>query len=129
MMLADQLNIDEMQAVGHIASLWAWAIDNAPDGVLPRSERMIASAAHWKGDAVPFVEACVMAGFIDDDFDATRELHDWEQWAGALVRKRDGDRERMRQLRHGDDRKTVARLSLDSRKSVTRKSRVEVPSN
>lgn len=100
--MADHLDIDEMQAVGCITALWSWAIDNAPDGKLTGSDRMIAKASHWYGSPTRYVEALFSAGFMDDDFNGNRELHNWEQWAGALVRKRAIDRER---LRHWRDRK------------------------
>lgn len=97
--LADHLDIDDMQAVGHITALWAWAIDNAPDGRLIGTDRIIAKAAHWHGNPARFTEGLYVSGFMDDDFDGKRDLHDWDEWAGALVRKRKADRDRMQEAR------------------------------
>lgn len=108
--LATMLDVDEMQAVGHVVSLWAWAIDNAQDGILstktktgliPFDDRQLAKAARWRGQMndSKFVDCLVFSGFIDDDFDGHRTLHDWDEWAGALVKKRNDDRTRMQNLR------------------------------
>jgi hypothetical protein len=97
--LAEELDIDDVAAIGHLVALWSWAIDNAPSGVLPQSDRQIATGAMWKGNATKFREALFFAGFIDDDYNGRRTLHDWEEWAGALIRKRNADRERMKELR------------------------------
>ncbi len=85
-----------MEAVGHVAALWAWAIDNAPDGRLPIEDEIIAEGAYWFDNPARFIEALIFCGFVDDDYDGHRQIHDWEEWAGALIRKRESDKERIR---------------------------------
>jgi hypothetical protein len=98
--LADQLDIPEAQAAGHMIGLWGWAIDNAPDGILDHSDRAIARAAHWYGAPTHFVEAATFAGFIEDDFNGKpKRIHEWEQYAGALIEKRNVDRTRIKRWR------------------------------
>ena len=97
--VATELDIHPCQAAGHIGALWAWALDNAPNGQLPQSDQMIAYAAHWPSNPSRFVDALVVAGYIDDNFDGRRDLHGWEQWTGALIAKRTEDKKRLQDWR------------------------------
>ena len=48
--LARALQIDEMQAMGHMVALWLWALNSRADGDLSRFEPIdIACGAHWRG--------------------------------------------------------------------------------
>ncbi len=94
------LKIKTPQAVGHLAMLWLWAVDNAPDGDLSQVDAEdIAEACEWPKDAEDFVAALKEAGLIDDD----RRLHDWDEYAGRLVDQRENkkkkDRDRQRRYR------------------------------
>ena len=63
---ADALDVDPAHALGLIVSFWLWALDNAPSGSLDGiSNRMIARAAQWTGNADEFVEALKTAEFVD----------------------------------------------------------------
>ena len=97
--VSEELDINEVAVIGHLVSLWTWAIDNAPNGELPASERMIARAAMWDGSPAHFVSALVFAGFIDDDCMGKHQLHNWEEWTGALVRSRRESTQRMKDWR------------------------------
>jgi len=92
--LADALNIEPVVAVGHLACLWLWSVDNAQqDGFLMgASPRTIARAAGWKRDPVLFVDALADAGFLD----GSKTLHNWEKYAGRLMERRRKDAERKR---------------------------------
>lgn len=100
--LADSLDMPEPHVVGHLTYLWLWAIDNAPEGVLPRSARMIARAAWWTGDADQLVEALLEVGFIDETDDEYR-IHDWDAYAGKLIGQRKAHAERQKKYRGQPD--------------------------
>ena len=94
--LADALDIEPVQVVGHLVCLWLWALDNAPSGDLsPTSQRTLARAAHWGGDPMMFHAALVAAGFVDSE----NQIHDWDDYAGRLVERRETEKERSRQRR------------------------------
>lgn len=75
------LKIKTPQAVGHLAMLWLWCIDNAPDGDLSGIDAEdIAEAAEWSKDAGTFLRAMTESKLIDEDM----RIHDWDDYAGRL---------------------------------------------
>lgn len=88
------LHISKATAIGHLMLLWWWALDNAPDGDLSEfGEEELAEIAEWPGKgAVKFAEALKTAGFIDPD----GKLHDWDEYTGRLISKREQQREAAR---------------------------------
>ena len=99
MQAADILDLPEVYVVAHLMALWTWSLDNAPDGVLPDSRRIIGKAAQWSGDPAMFTNALVNAGFLDIDEAGQTVIHDWQSYAGRLIEKREANTERMRRTR------------------------------
>lgn len=93
--LARRLGCSVPQAVGHLQFLWWWALDYAPSGDLSRFEDDdIADAVLWDGDSAKLVSALVDAGFLDD-----RIIHDWPEYTGRLLDRREANAERKRMSR------------------------------
>lgn len=93
------LGVSVPMAIGHLHLLWWWALDYAQDGDLSRYEpEDVADAAMWEGDASQFLDALATAGFVDRD-GKTVVLHDWDEYAGRLIQKREQNRERQRRSR------------------------------
>lgn len=90
------LKISQAEAIGHLCMLWLWSVDNAPDGDLSEfySEE-IASISGWDKDPDEFLNALINSGFVDDN----KTLHDWYDYAGRLIEKREANRTRMRNAR------------------------------
>jgi hypothetical protein len=85
-------DVADMAAVGVLHHLWWWALDYAQDGDLSKfTDRQIAKGCKWNGDGTLLVQALVDAGFIDAK---PRQIHDWGEYAGRLIVKREQDRER-----------------------------------
>ena len=124
------LKIKTPQAVGHLAMLWLWAVDNTPDGDLSALDpEDIAEACEWPKDAEQFVQALTEAGFIDPD----AKLHDWSDYAGMLLDRRENQREqnRKRQQRYRNKRKagsnaTESNASTQDSDTVTHDDNVSV---
>lgn len=94
--LARRLGVSLPAAVGHLHYLWWWALDFAQDGVLDKFDAEdIADAMQWDGDADQLVEALLYSGYIDDTPDG-RHIHDWAEYAGKLLERREKDRARKR---------------------------------
>lgn len=112
------------QAVGLMVTFWLWALDNYPDGclkgVLPV---VIASAVGWdEKDADALMDALVGAGFLDEDW----TIHDWGEYAGALVARRRKDKERKKDERAADVHRTSDGQDADSPMDVREKSGARV---
>lgn len=88
------LKCNRYKFVGHMVALWLWALDQVPSGnfgdLLPAE---IADAAGWdpaKGEV--FVNALIAVGFIDEDGDDGLRLHNWGDYTGRLMAKREAGR-------------------------------------
>jgi hypothetical protein len=111
--LADQLNISPVQAAGHLVFFWLWALDNAPNGALDGiTPRMIARSASWNRSVDQFVSSMIVAGFIDE-VDGVLSIHNWEDYTGRLIQRREYDRLRMR-----DRRATMREQTENSSRTV-----------
>ncbi len=76
--------------VGWLHLLWHWTLEYAPTGDLTTyTTQELADAAEWPGDPDAWVAALTKAGFLDDGPDDKRQVHDWRQYAGELLRKRE----------------------------------------
>jgi hypothetical protein len=96
--LADALDIEETHALGLCVALWIWAIDNAPDGVLPTSDRAVARGAGWTGDGTRLVHGLISANLVDNLPD-DRIIHDWNDHAGNLIAHRKANVKRTQEWR------------------------------
>lgn len=91
------LNIKQVQAVGHLVMLWLWTLEVAPKGSLSDfTDAEIADGAGWRGrDKGSFIYALIEAGFMDCDY----RIHDWEDYAGDLLDRREKERLRKQEQR------------------------------
>jgi DnaD/phage-associated family protein len=110
---ARYLGISKVQLIGHLHCLWWWALDYAQDGDLSAYDNNdIAAAAEWEKDSDDFVHALTdiakigdKTGFLEYE-DGRLHIHDWWDYAGKLISKREKDAERKRTDRSKDkDRK------------------------
>ena len=104
---ARQLDVSIVQAVGHLHFLWWWAMEFAPDGNLSAFGSDIADAACWEGDEDDFRHALVVAGFIDES-EFGSHLHDWGEYGGKHVAKKDANAARMRETRAAHVQRTCS---------------------
>lgn len=91
------LHVQRTCVVGHLHVLWWWAMDYAQDGDLSRfSMDEIASACLWTGDGETFCDALISAGFLDRE---PLRIHDWSDYCGKLIARRQTNADRMRAAR------------------------------
>ena len=91
--LAARVRACRPQVIGHLHYLWWWALDFAPSGDLSAfSSEEIAAGSEWNGDADLWLAALKECRWIDDD----SCLHDWDEYAGRLIKERERDKERKR---------------------------------
>lgn len=123
--LAELLNINKYQAIGHLHSFWWWALDNAEDGDVTRfSPVTVARICGWSEylkDEVDlsrineatnremgedaFFGACIKVGFLDKR-GSKIAIHNWEEYTHRYFsmventrRNREQTRERVKQFR------------------------------
>jgi hypothetical protein len=97
---ARTLGISVPAMVGHLHILWHWCLSFAQDGDLTRhSVEVISDEAMWEGDPQHFVGALIECGFIDKEDDGTLFIHDWEDYGGKLIERRNANAARMRKVR------------------------------
>jgi len=112
------LKVNTPQAVGHMAMLWLWSLDNAPDGDLSQVDpEDIAEACEWSKNADSFVAALKDASLIDDDM----HLHDWDDYTGRLMDQREEKRKKER------DRKAAYRAKKRDAQQDKRDGPKDVP--
>ena len=108
--LAGKLRVSRPTAAGHLAFLWSWSLDNAPDGDLTNVDpHVLKLAADWPKKAGDFIQACIESGFIDEAHER-RTIHDWDVYAGRLVGQRAANAERMKAARAAQRAKHVQGL-------------------
>ncbi|WP_181469954.1 DnaD domain-containing protein [Paenibacillus sp. MDMC362] len=96
---ARKLDVSIPTMVGHLHMLWWWAMDYAPDGELTKFEHDdIADAMQFDGDPDLLVRVLIDAKFIDQINDEL-QIHDWFDYAGRLLEKREQNNERKRRSR------------------------------
>lgn len=125
MRLKRLLKIKTPQAIGHVCMLWLWALDNAPDGNLSDfSDEDIAEICEWTKNSEIFLRSLIDSGFVDE-IGNQKIIHEWSEYAGRLMDKRNVQREqaRMRQQRYRERLKSNQKSDENSHsnnKEVTR---------
>lgn len=107
--LAKELEINQAHAAGILCCLWTWALNNAPDGDLTRlSEEKLARECYWTlgRPLLPALKAC---GFVDGD----DKIHDWSDYTGRLMEKREANARRMRLARARQRQDALDALALE----------------
>jgi hypothetical protein len=116
-LLSELLGIPRRDAVGLLHYVWWRALTYAPAGDLSVvTDSQLARWADWENDPTMLVRGLTTAGFLDP----ARHLHDWHDYAGKWVERREADKVRKRDARTGvspapDVLKTSGRTAPDVR--------------
>lgn len=107
---AERLGVEPDLLIGKLIRLWLWALSYAMDGNLRRfSVSVLARAANWLGDAEEFLRVLGEVGLVDPD----GGIHDWEEYAGRLIDRKEANKERSRKSR--ETRRLRAAVDVESR--------------
>ena len=118
--LATQLGVPRHQAIGILCELWSFAINYAEDGDLSQfSDAEISYALEQNGNTV---KALVAAGFIEEDGNGGRHLHDWYEYQGVLIARRAENAKKQKRYR---ERKRNVTGTLPLRDGATRQDETE----
>lgn len=79
--LASELGISKIQAIGHVVCLWTWALEYVEDGDLSKyTPEIIESACEWNGQKGSLYNELI-GKFVDKD----HFIHDWYDYAGRYL--------------------------------------------
>lgn len=94
------LGVSVPTIIGHLHLLWHWCLSYAEDGDLSGYDAAdIAEAVMWDGDPNQFIDALLncgpagKTGFLERDDQGRLLVHDWYDYAGRLLEKREEARE------------------------------------
>jgi len=97
--LSRLLGVSLPAAVGHLHFFWWWAMDYAQDGDISRYDMdEVADACGWEGEPKILHHALFGSGFIEGG-EGEYHIHDWHDYAGRLIEKREQNRERKKKSR------------------------------
>lgn len=104
---ARQLGVSIPAAIGHLHCLWWWALDYADDGNLSAYDPSdLADAMMWDGDPEALVTAMLTCGvgadgkgFLERDRWNRLVIHDWSDYLGRLIEKREAAKARTKRWR------------------------------
>lgn len=101
---AEMLNLSRVEMIGTLVSLWLWALDNAQGGSLRGvSNRTLANVCGWpEKKADKLVGALKDTGWLDETEDGLA-IHDWTDYAGKLMERREKDKKRKQESRKKED--------------------------
>ena len=99
--LARLLSLNQLEAVGLLWLLFDWGLiaakkDGSLKGMEPQDIAMALGYPEKKADKL--VSALVDAGYLEFN-DGTYAIHDWYDYAGKLMDRREADREKMKRYR------------------------------
>ena len=92
-----RLGISPVAFAGHMYFMWAYAMENAPDGKLELTPESLALAAEFDlSRAEEFADTLVNTGFLEVSENGY-VIHNWNEYSGRLFFKAQEKRERDRQ--------------------------------
>ncbi len=86
-LLAKELGVSKVKALGHLHLLWYWTLEYAEDGEIKYLD-LIPDACEWEEDPKSFINALVKFEFIDKIGSNRYIIHDWLDYSGAYYEKK-----------------------------------------
>lgn len=99
------------ETVGYLHFFWWWALDYAETGNVSTYDiEDIEDAIDWQKEPGMFYQSLVSVGFVEED----GEIHDWFDYAGKLIERRERNAERMREARAKHKNKSATHVQRTS---------------
>ena len=87
-LIASDLGISKVEALGYLHLMWYWVLKFCDDGNITKYIDIFPTEIGWKGDSDLFVDTLVNRGFIDKTSHGKYTIHDWLDYSGKYFEKK-----------------------------------------
>lgn len=98
-LIASDLGISKVEALGYLHLMWYWVLKFCDDGNITKYIDIFPTEIGWKGDSDLFIDTLVNRGFIDKTKYGKYTIHDWLDYSGKYFEKKEANRLRVEKHR------------------------------
>lgn len=98
-LIASDLGISKVEALGYLHLMWYWVLKFCDDGNITKYIDIFPTEIGWKGDSDLFIDTLVNRGFIDKTKHGKYTIHDWLDYSGKYFEKKEANRLRVEKHR------------------------------
>ena len=106
-LIASDLGISKVEALGYLHLMWYWVLKFCDDGNITKYIDIFPTEIGWKGDSDLFVDTLVNRGFIDKTSHGKYTIHDWLDYSGKYFEKKEANRLRVEKHRQNKANSSV----------------------
>ena len=112
-LIASDLGINKVEALGYLHLMWYWVLKFCDDGNITKYIDIFPTEIGWKGDSDLFVNTLVNRGFIDKSSTNKYTIHDWLDYSGKYFEKKEANRLRVQKHRENKANSSVTEDYID----------------
>ena len=112
-LIASDLGINKVEALGYLHLMWYWVLKFCDDGNITKYIDIFQTEIGWKGDSDLFVNTLVNRGFIDKSSTNKYTIHDWLDYSGKYFEKKEANRLRVQKHRENKANSSVTEDYID----------------
>ena len=106
-LIASDLGISKVEALGYLHLMWYWVLKFCDDGNITKYIDIFPTEIGWKGDSDLFVDTLVNRGFIDKTSHGKYTIHDWLDYSCKYFEKKEANRLRVEKHRQNKANSSV----------------------
>jgi len=106
-LIASDLGISKVEALGYLHLMWYWVLKFCDDGNITKYIDIFPTEIGWKGDDELFINTLVERGFIDKSNHGKYTIHDWLDYSGKYFEKKEANRLRVEKHRQNKANSSV----------------------
>ena len=106
-LIASDLGISKVEALGYLHLMWYWVLKFCDDGNITKYIDIFPTELGWRGDSDLFINTLVKRGFIDESKTKKYTIHDWLDYSGKYFEKKEANRLRVEKHRQNKGNSSV----------------------
>jgi len=106
-LIASDLGISKVEALGYLHLMWYWVLKFCDDGNITKYIDIFPTEIGWKGDSDLFIETLIKRVFIDKSKTNKYTIHDWLDYSGKYFEKKEANRLRVEKHRQNKENSSV----------------------